>query len=57
MNVLTLGWWEKNKERIFEQFKAAGDYSVWPFVTKEDFETALENPRYLVGSKENRELR
>ena len=56
MKLLTLGWWEKNRERIFEQFKAAGDYSVWPFVTKEDFETALENPRYLVGSKENGEL-
>jgi hypothetical protein len=49
MNLLTFGWWERRKQRRFEEFMAAGDFSVWPFVARQDYDAALERPRYLSG--------
>lgn len=49
MNLLSFGWWERHKQKVFEEFMAAGDFSVWPFVKGNDYETALEHPRYLSG--------
>lgn len=47
MNLLTSGWWEKRKEKRFQEFMEAGDFSVWPFATRADYDAALEHPRYL----------
>jgi hypothetical protein len=47
MNALTFGWWEREKQKRFEQFTHAGDYSVWPFVSHADYEQALANPKYF----------
>lgn len=47
MNLLTFGWWGRHKKKIFEQFTAAGDFSVWPFLTRRDYEYPLKHPRYL----------
>jgi hypothetical protein len=49
MNLLTFGWWEWRKQRRFDEFMSAGDFSVWPFVAKQDYDTALNHPRYLAG--------
>jgi hypothetical protein len=49
LSLLTFGWWEMRKQRKFHEFMAAGDFSVWPFVAKEDYDMALRNPRYLSG--------
>lgn len=47
LNLLTLGWWEQRKRRRLDEFMAAGDFSVWPFVAKQDYDAALRHPRYL----------
>ena len=47
MNLLTFGRWEKRKRQKFEEFMAAGDFSVWPFATRQNYDAALERPRYL----------
>lgn len=47
MNLLTFGWWERRKKERFDQFMTAGDFSVWPFVTRRDYEAVLKQPRYL----------
>src|SRR6266850_7830534 len=48
-NVVTLGWWERRKQMKFEEFMAAGDFEVWPFARRQDYDAALEHPRYLTG--------
>jgi hypothetical protein len=40
----------KFARRRFERFQAAGDYSVWPFVRREDFANARRKPVLLGGS-------
>lgn len=47
LNLLTFGWWERRKQRRFDEFMAAGDFAVWPFAAIEDYDTALTHPRYL----------
>ena len=49
LNLLTLGWWERRKACRFEAFQRAGHFKVWPFVTSEEFKSALRNPRFLRG--------
>ena len=49
LNFLTLGWWGRRKQERFDEFMAAGDFSVWPFVTRQDYDSALRNPKYLAG--------
>jgi len=45
MSLLTLGYWRKRQRRIadrdFQHFKLAGDYDVWPFMRRSDYEATL----------------
>ena len=50
LNALTLGWWDKRKKRIWDAFLEAGDFSVWPFCHRTEFEEAISHPRLLAGS-------
>ena len=45
LNLLTFGWWESRERWRFDEFMAAGDFSVWPFVCRKDYENALQNPK------------
>jgi hypothetical protein len=49
MKILTLGWWERQQEKRWNEFKAAGEFAVWPFLRREEFENALAYPRLLAG--------
>ena len=49
MNSLTFGWWERRKDLRLQEFREAGDFAAWPFVSKDDLNKALQMPRYLVG--------
>jgi len=51
MNILTLGWWGNRKKKRLDEFMAAGDFPVWPFVSRQDYEASLEYPRYLTGQR------
>jgi hypothetical protein len=44
--VLTLGL---AVAYIDHQWKASGDYDVWPFLTREQYRHALATPRFLSG--------
>ncbi len=35
LNLLTLGWWERRKERRSTAFQQAGDFEVWPFFSSQ----------------------
>lgn len=41
MNLLTFGWWERQKQKRFDEFTTAGDLTVWPFASRADCEQAL----------------
>ena len=47
MNLLTLGWWERNKRKRWEQFLEAGDFTVWPFWSGAELESVIQKPRLL----------
>jgi hypothetical protein len=49
LNLLTFGWWERRKERRSNRFMAAGDFDVWPFMSRTSFENAARNPVLLTG--------
>lgn len=50
MNLLTLGLAQVILSRLLRQrHKAMGDWDVWPFVRRSDYEKALEHPRLLAG--------
>lgn len=49
MNLLTLGWWERRKQRRWQRFQEAGDFAVWPFFCRSDLESARARPRLLAG--------
>ena len=51
LNLLTFGWWERRKKARREEFKQAGDFSVWPFTAATDLEDAIRKPRYLAGGR------
>ena len=40
----------KFARKRYERFRAAGDYRVWPFVSREDFEEARQQPVLLRGA-------
>lgn len=42
-------------QKRFETFRAAGDYSVWPFLRREDFEAARRKAK-LLGGNSQREI-
>ncbi|MCK5943053.1 MAG: hypothetical protein KAI24_13830 [Planctomycetes bacterium] len=50
MDALTFGWWERRKEERLRAWERHGDASVWPFLTREEFDRARSKPRFLVGS-------
>lgn len=45
LNVLTLGWWNWHARRRWKQFLAAGDYTVWPFISRAEYQHAISQPR------------
>lgn len=49
-NLLTLGYWRRKEEQRWREFLEAGDFDVWPFITKVEFESAVARPRYLYGN-------
>jgi hypothetical protein len=49
LNFVTLGWWDRRMARRFAEVQAAGDWDVWPFFRRADFETARQEPRLLAG--------
>ena len=46
LNLLTLGVWWRRKER---QLRLIGDWDLWPFMNRADYEEALRTPRLLAG--------
>jgi hypothetical protein len=46
LDVATLGALRARRRRRYE---SAGDFSVWPFFRRADYEAALRNPRLLTG--------
>lgn len=53
LNWLTLGWWERRKLRLWNEFTAAGKFNVWPFLQEREFELALRHPRFFSGGEPN----
>jgi hypothetical protein len=49
MSLLTFGWWERRKERAFAAFARLGDFDVWPFRTRADYQIAIRRPRFFAG--------
>lgn len=49
-NFLTFGWWWKRMVKKWEQRVGNGDYSMWPFSGRAEFERATKQPRLLPGS-------
>lgn len=43
-NLFTLGWLGQAFTR---RFKRSGDFDVWPFIRRSDYERALSEPKYL----------
>jgi hypothetical protein len=52
-NVITFGFAARRAQREFE---GSGDISVWPFIRRVDYETALRHPPYLNGSPDRRRV-
>jgi hypothetical protein len=48
-NLLTFGWWEKMKRRKWQQFLESGDFTVWPFCSKEQLQKIIQKPTLLSG--------
>lgn len=46
LSLLTLGWSARSEARAY---RAAGDWKVWPFISRDSFEQALNKPVYLRG--------
>lgn len=49
MNLLTFGWWERRKERELRAWQRHGNFDVWPFWSRAEFDAARRAPRFLVG--------
>jgi hypothetical protein len=50
MNLLTIGWWEQQKQKRFKELTTAGDFSVWPFASQSAYAESLARQRYLAAS-------
>ena len=48
-NLLSLGRWKILKQKRFAEFKEAGNFSIWPFASDEQYEEALKSPRLLIS--------
>ena len=55
LSVLTLGKHYRHKiterEQQFEEFKNTGDYDLWPFINKDQYEQQLKNQPFFAGQK------
>ena len=49
MNILTFGRWETKKQSLSEEWMGHGDFLVWPFHNRRDFNVIKRKPRLLVG--------
>jgi hypothetical protein len=49
LNLLTLGWWARNRSSRLKEFMESGDFSVWPFLARQDYANSLAAPKYLAG--------
>ncbi|MBK8096749.1 MAG: hypothetical protein IPK26_06560 [Planctomycetes bacterium] len=49
-NILTLGCWERRKANRLREWQDHGDFAVWPFHSRSEFDAACVRPRFLVGS-------
>ncbi len=47
INILTLGWWERKKEKKWQEFQESGDFKAWPFASNEEFEKCKARPKLL----------
>lgn len=50
-NIWTLGWWERRKADRLREWEQHGDFAVWPFHSRSDYDAACARPRFLVGSR------
>jgi hypothetical protein len=48
--MLSLGWVDTRKWHGWPEWRAAGEFDVWPFLRRADFDWARQHPRYLKGS-------
>lgn len=48
-NFIMLGRANKNSRIRWLEFTEAGDFSVWPFLSRAEFNKAIKNPRLLSG--------
>lgn len=51
LNLITFGWWERRKRVRRNEFKQAGDFAAWPFLTLAGRAAAASRPRYLTGAR------
>ena len=54
-SVLTFGQHyrdaKRTREQEFEQMKKSGDFELWPFKTKAEYQKQLENQPFLIGTE------
>ena len=42
---------DKKLRKEFDQFRKTGDYDIWPFTNRKQYETQLLQPPFLAGNK------
>ncbi len=54
MNLLTFGWWERHKGRIWNDFCETGDFSSWPFQNAKEVSCAAATPKFFLGREHSK---
>jgi len=49
LDLVTLGWLNRRRERRWQEFTAAGEYWAWPFARGADLQAHAQKPRYFAG--------
>jgi hypothetical protein len=49
LDLMTLGWIGRRRERRWQEFTSAGEYRVWPFVRGTELAARAKKPRYFAG--------
>lgn len=49
MNILTFGWWERQKRRRWAELQRAGEFAAWPFSRVADADRVVGQPRFFAG--------
>src|SRR5690554_6466485 len=61
LSILTLGKHYRHKiterEQQFDEFKNTGNYDLWPFIDKDQYEQQLKNQPFFAGQKSERNRR